>query len=225
MKGVIFDWDGVVIDSSSQHERSWELLAAEISKPLPPGHFKLGFGQKNELIIPEILHWATLPQEIKTLADRKESLYRALVRESGVHILPGARELLAALRDQNIPAAVGSSTPRENLNTIFAATGLDQYFTAIVCGDDVTHGKPAPDIFLLAAEKLHLAPADCLVIEDAHVGIEAARRARIPVLAVATTNPLQDLHLATAALPSLAGSTPAHLIAIHQSGASKKRGV
>jgi beta-phosphoglucomutase-like phosphatase (HAD superfamily) len=194
MKAVIFDWDGVVIDSSAQHERSWEILAQEISKPLPEGHFKLGFGKKNQVIIPGILQWASDAEEVQQLADRKEEIYRELVKQAGVHILPGARELLAALREEGIPAAVGSSTPRGNLNAIFAATGLD--------------------VFLLAAEKLGLPAGDCLVIEDAHAGIEAALRAGMRVLAVATTNPLQDLHMATDAVESLAGVTPARLVAI-----------
>jgi beta-phosphoglucomutase family hydrolase len=208
MKAVLFDWDGVVIDSSPQHERSWELLAAAESLPLPEGHFKRGFGKKNETIIPDILGWARGPAEIQRLARLKEETYRRLVAESGVNILPGARELLAALRAENIPCAVASSTPRENLDAIFAATGLDACFDAVVCGDDVENGKPAPDIFLLASKKLGVAPGDCVVIEDAHAGIEAALRAGMPVLAVATTHPVADLGAATAAIESLAAANP-----------------
>jgi beta-phosphoglucomutase family hydrolase len=207
MKAVIFDWDGVVIDSSAQHERAWEILAKEISKPLPDGHFLLGFGKKNQVIIPEILGWATDPTTITSLSNRKEEIYRELVQASGIHVLPGARELLAALLEAGIPRSIGSSTPRANLDAIFAATGLDAFFDAIACGDDVTHGKPAPDIFLLAAQRLHISPADCLVIEDAHVGLEAARRAGMATLAVATTNPLADLQYADAAVESLASVT------------------
>lgn len=214
MKGILFDWDGVVIDSSAQHERSWELLAEEIGKPLPEGHFKAGFGKKNQVIIPGILRWAEDPAEVSALADRKEELYRELVRQSGVVILPGARELLEALQNEGIPAAVASSTPRANLDAIFAATNLDRFFQAVICGDDVTNGKPAPDVFLLAAKKLGLGPADCLVIEDAHAGIEAGLAAGMRVLAVATTNPLEDLHRATAAVQSLQGSTPSTLRAL-----------
>ena len=208
MKAVLFDWDGVVIDSSPQHERSWELLAAAESLPLPEGHFKRGFGKKNETIIPDILGWSRDPAEIQRLARLKEETYRRLVAESGVNILPGARELLAALRAESIPCAVASSTPRENLDAIFAATGLDACFDAVVCGDDVENGKPAPDIFLLAAKKLGVAPGDCVVIEDAHAGIEAALRAGMPVLAVATTHPVADLGAATAAIESLAAANP-----------------
>ena len=208
MKGVIFDWDGVVIDSSAQHERSWELLAEEIQKPLPADHFKEGFGKKNQEIIPGLLRWSEDPEEIRKLGERKEELYRELVREQGVAVLPGARELLEALKNASIPRSVGSSTPRSNLDSIFAATGLDRLFDAVVCGDDVANGKPAPDVFLLAAKRLGLAPADCLVIEDAHVGIEAAHRAGMKVLAVATTNALGELALADAAVTSLAGILP-----------------
>ena len=215
MKGVIFDWDGVVIDSSAQHERSWEILAKEISKPLSEGHFKLGFGKKNQVIIPEILGWAKDPEEIAALSDRKEAIYRELVRQSGVQILPGARELISALRLERIPCAIGSSTPRANLDAIFAATGLGELFEKIVSGDDVVHGKPAPDVFLLAAKLLGLPPAECLVVEDAHAGIESASRAGIPVLAVATTNPISELVAATGAVESLTDATPALLREIH----------
>jgi len=219
MKGVIFDWDGVVIDSSAQHERSWELLAEEIGKPLPEGHFLMGFGKKNNVIIPELLNWSHDPAEISALGERKEELYRELVRASGVHILPGARELLSALIEAGIPRSVGSSTPRSNLDAIFAATGLGALFDAVVCGDDVKNGKPAPDVFLLAANKLGLPPEDCLVIEDAHVGIQAARSAGMLVLAVATTNRLADLQYADAAVQSLSEVTPAFLANVSKSNA------
>ncbi len=211
MKGVIFDWDGVVIDSSAQHERSWELLSAEIKKPLPDGHFTASFGKKNQEIIPNLLRWADDPTEIARLGDRKEELYRELVREQGVRVLPGARELLTALRDAGIPRSVGSSTPRSNLDAIFAATGLGELFDEVVCGDDVINGKPAPDVFLLAAKKLGLAPADCIVIEDAHVGIAAAHAAGMKVLAVATTHPLDELAVADSAVVSLEEITPDRL--------------
>lgn len=212
MKGVIFDWDGVVIDSSAQHERAWELLALEIGKPLPPGHFKQGFGKKNQEIIPHLLHWSTEAEEIHRLGERKEEIYCELVKADGVCVLPGARELLVALRETGIPRAVGSSTPRSNLDAIFSATGLGQMFNVVVCGDDVTNGKPAPDVFLLAAERLGLAPADCLVIEDAHVGIEAAHRAGMKVLAVATTHPLEELVDADSAVISLLEISPHFLM-------------
>ena len=201
--GAIFDWDGVVIDSSVHHERSWELLSAEIGKPLPAGHFKKGFGKKNQLIIPEILAWSRDPEEIERLGDRKEELYRQLVEQGGMTVLPGARELLTGLKVSGIPRAVGSSTSRTNLDSIFASTGLGEFFDVVVSGDDVTNGKPAPDVFLKAAELLGIPPRRCIVFEDALFGIEAAQRAGMKVVAVATTNPLELLRHADRAVQSL----------------------
>lgn len=191
--GAIFDWDGVVIDSSAQHERSWELLAAEERLPLPEGHFKRGFGKKNEAIIPDILGWTQEEAQITRLGRRKEELYRELVRRDGVTVLPGARELLAALHAAGVPCVVGSSTTRENIETICAVTGLGGFFTALVTAEDVRHGKPAPDVFLRAAERIGRAPGRCVVFEDAFVGIEAARAGGMRCVAVATTNALDDL--------------------------------
>ncbi len=211
--GVLFDWDGVVIDSSSQHERSWELLAAERGLPLPEGHFKAGFGKKNEVIIPA-LGWSSDPDMVRELADRKEELYRSLVAAEGVVVLPGARELLSALKEAGIPRAVGSSTPRGNLDALFAATGLDALFDAVVCGSDVTHGKPHPEVFLAGARSLALEPERCVVIEDAFAGIEAARNAGMKVIGVATTHPLESLAGCDLAVRSLAEVTPPAIAAL-----------
>ena len=211
--GVLFDWDGVVIDSSSQHERSWELLASERGLILPEGHFKAGFGKKNEVIIPA-LGWGNDQALVCELADRKEELYRQLVAAEGVIVLPGARELLIALREAGIPRAVGSSTPRGNLDALFAATGLDEFFDQVVCGSDVLLGKPDPEVFLKGAELLGLPPQRCLVIEDAFAGIEAARRGGMKVVGVATTNPLSSLSECDLAVETLLEVSPSKLAAL-----------
>jgi len=207
LSAVIFDWDGVVVDSSAHHERSWEILAKHRRLPLPPDHFTRGFGMKNNVIIPN-LGWAKHPQEVAELAQEKEEIYRSLVREKGIQPLPGVRELLAALRAREISCAIGSSTERANLDLALDLMALRDFFRVIVSGNEVVHGKPDPSIFLLAAERLGFAPAACVVIEDALVGIEAARRAGMPVIAVATTNPLDALGAANAAVPSMADITP-----------------
>jgi HAD superfamily hydrolase (TIGR01509 family) len=213
--GVLFDWDGVIIDSSAQHERSWDLLAAEEGLTLPEGHFKAGFGKKNEVIIPA-LGWSDEPGEVARLADRKEELYRELVAADGVTVLPGARELLTALREAGVPRAVGSSTPRGNLDALFAVTGLEPLFDAVVCGSDVTHGKPDPEVFLKGASLLSLAPERCVVIEDAFAGIEAARRGGMRVVGVATTNPLESLGGCDLAVTTLEEVDPVRLASLFQ---------
>ena len=191
--GAIFDWDGVIIDSSKHHEESWERLAREISKPLPHGHFKRGFGMKNEFIIPQILAWTNDPAEIKKLSLRKEALYREVVREIGLQPLTGVELWLKKLAEAKIVCAIGSSTHRENIELSLEMIGLRDYFSAVVTSEDVTHGKPHPEVFQKAAQKIGVAPERCVVFEDAHVGIQAARNAGMRVIAVATTNPLADL--------------------------------
>ena len=210
LRAVIFDWDGVVVDSSAHHERSWEVLAARRGLALPPDHFKKGFGKKNAVIIPE-LGWAQDPDEVDKLGREKEEIYRDLVRRHGIAPLPGVRELLAALQAEGIRAAVGSSTEMANLDALLDMMELRQFFSAIVSADDVTLGKPDPAVFLLAARRLAADPGECVVIEDALVGIEAARRAGMQVLAVATTNPLEALGAASRAVASLSEIGPADL--------------
>ncbi|MGA3171304.1 MAG: HAD family phosphatase [Chthoniobacteraceae bacterium] len=201
--GAIFDWDGVIIDSSRQHEESWERLAREVGKPLPEGHFKAGFGRKNEFIIPRLLHWTRDEAEVRLLSLRKEALYREIVRGKGLDPLPGVRTWLDRLRAAGVPCALGSSTHRENIEVSLDMLGLRSFFRAIVSAEDVSHGKPDPEVFLKAAERIGLPPKRCVVFEDAHVGIEAARRAGMRVIAVATTNPLADLGGADTAVERL----------------------
>jgi HAD superfamily hydrolase (TIGR01509 family) len=191
--GVIFDWDGVIIDSSQQHEASWERLAAEEGRALPAGHFKAGFGKKNEWIIPELLGWARAPAEIHRLSLRKEALYRAIVVERGLAALPGVREFLERLRDAGVPCCIGSSTHRENITTILGVLGFAGLFGGMVTAEDVTLGKPHPDVFLKAAAKIGRAPGRCVVFEDAFAGIEAARAGGMKVVGVATTHPAEEL--------------------------------
>jgi len=201
--GAIFDWDGVIIDSSRHHEQSWERLAHEADKPLPEGHFKAGFGRKNEFIIPQLLGWTDDVAEVRRLSLRKEALYREIVREQGLEPLPGVRTWLERLAAAGVPCVIGSSTHRQNIEVSWSVMGLSVFFSDLATAEDVSHGKPDPEIFLKAAEKIGMAPDRCVVFEDAHVGIEAAQRAGMRVIAVASTNRIEDLHKADKAVERL----------------------
>ena len=192
-RGAIFDWDGVIINSAAQHELSWELLARECGKALPENHFKRGFGMKNEVIIPEQLHWTTVPTEIRLLSLRKEAIYREVVREQGITALPGVEPWLRTLREEKIPCAIASSTHLENITTTLDVLGLVEYFAAIITAEDVKRGKPDPEVFLTAAQRIGVEPGDGVVFEDALVGIAAAKAAGMRVVAVATTEPKEKL--------------------------------
>jgi beta-phosphoglucomutase family hydrolase len=192
-RGAIFDWDGVIINSAAHHEISWERLARENGKSLPENHFKRGFGMKNEVIIPELLGWTTVPVEIRILSLRKEAIYREVIREQGITALPGVGQWLHMLREAGIPCVIGSSTHRENITTTLGVLGLEEFFADIVTAEDVKRGKPDPEVFLTAANRIGVEPADSIVFEDALVGIAAAKAAGMRVVAVATTEPKDKL--------------------------------
>ena len=209
---AIFDWDGVVIDSSQAHEQSWELLGREVRQPLPKDHFERGFGQKNQYIIPHILHWTNNLAEIERLGDRKEELYRQIVTQTGVAIIPGIENFLRRLNHDGIPCAVGSSTPRLNLETLLDRVGFRRYFQTFVSAEDVSRGKPDPEVFLTCASRLGRTPDQCAVFEDAFVGLEAARNGGMKTVALATTHPREKLepHRPDLILDNFLGFRPEH---------------
>ncbi len=211
--GALFDWDGVIIDSSRHHEESWERLAREIGSSLPPGHFKQGFGRKNEFIIPTILGWTNEASEIRRISLRKEALYREVVAEWDLEPLPGVRMWLERLRDAGVPCAIGSSTHRANIDLSLGLIGLAEFFTGIVTAEDVSHGKPDPEVFVKAAQSIQRAPDRCVVFEDALVGIEAARAGGMKVVGVATTHPREELGAADRAVHRLDELDPGELAA------------
>jgi beta-phosphoglucomutase family hydrolase len=192
-KGAIFDWDGVIINSAAHHELSWERLAKELDKTLPENHFKLGFGMRNEVIIPEMLKWTTVPTEIRIMSLRKEAIYREVVREKGLHALPGVEPFLRILKAEGIPCVIASSTHRENITMSLEVLGLAEFFPQMVTSEDVKRGKPDPEVFLTAAVKIGVEPGNGIVFEDALVGIAAAHAAGMKVVAVTTTEPRDKL--------------------------------
>ncbi len=185
---AIFDWDGVIVDSSAYHEAGWEALAEEENRELPEDHFKRGFGMRNHTIIPDILGWTDDPDEIERIHNRKGELYRELIRKRGINPLPGVVEFLNTLHSNSIPCAIASSTERKNIICALEVMDMSHEFEAIVSGEDVENGKPDPEVFLTAADKINAPPEKCVVFEDAHVGIDAGKAAGMAVIAVTTTH-------------------------------------
>ncbi len=179
---VLWDVDGVIIDSAAQHLESWRLMAREFGYSYTDADFWTTFGMRNADIIPRVFG-VTDPARVRAMADRKEVLYRELVAREA-RALPGARELLAALHAAGYRQALGSSAPEENLRVIVRTLEIGAYLEATVSGETVSRGKPAPDIFLRAAATLDVEPVRCLVIEDAPAGVQAAHAANMRCLAV-----------------------------------------
>ena len=185
--GFIFDWDGVVVDSSALHEKSWEALAQEINRPLPQNHFKQGFGKCNEIIIPEILKWPNDRQQVKDWGKRKEDLYREFAKEAGIQMLTGMKDFLQDMQRHQIPAVIGTSTGKENIALAFEQLGIEGFFIGAICSEDVTRGKPDPEVFLKAAKLLQLPPGQCVVFEDSTHGIKAARAGGMKAVGIKTS--------------------------------------
>ena len=194
IQAVIWDLDGVILDSADEHRRAWLRLAREEGIPMTDADFWATFGKRNDDIFATL--WGNLtPEQVKILSDRKEMYFRELIRKSAAP-LPGAIELMRELRDAHFSQALASSTPIENIDLIADVLGLNQYLSILVSGETVAKGKPAPDIFLKAAAELQMHPTVCLVIEDAVAGVEAAHAAGMRCIAVAGNRDLPGLRKA-----------------------------
>jgi len=190
--GVIFDMDGVLVDSYHQHFESWRIMLAEHGLTMTERQFAETFGQTNKQIIPQLWPGEASDELIERLADRKEQVYRELIAKD-VPAVPGLHKLLADLDAAGAKIAVGSSGPPENVEAVLKALDIGRHFHAIVTGRDVTQGKPHPQVFLIGAEKLRLPPQRCVVIEDAPAGIQAAHRAGMKAVALTTSHPAEKL--------------------------------
>ena len=186
---AVFDWDGVILDSSRHHEESWERLARETGKSLPADHFRKGFGRRNIEIMRDMLGWSRDLGEIEQLSRRKEELYRQVVEERGIDALPGVRPWLTRLAEAGIPCGIGSSTEQQNVLLGLGKLGLEPFFRVAVTAEHVPRGKPAPDVFLEVARRLGVESSRCVVFEDAPSGVEAGRAAGMRVVGVTTTHP------------------------------------
>jgi beta-phosphoglucomutase len=186
-RAALWDVDGTLIDSREYHWLSWQgALAAEDFR-VTPEQFADSFGRRNDEILRGFFP-AYTPDDIARVGEAKEVAYRRLVRERGIELLPGVRRWLDRLHGEGWLQAVASSAPRLNLEVIIEALGLGGYFAAVASAEDVTAGKPDPQVFLKAAARLGVPPTACVVVEDAPAGTEAARRAGMRAIGVLSSH-------------------------------------
>lgn len=175
--GVLWDVDGTLVDTAALHFAAWQRLAEDLNSSFDEAQFAATFGRRNPEIIREIFDPNYTDADVDRLGTQKEDYYRAAARETGIELLPGVRDLLAQLQVAGFKQAIGSSAPRGNLDLLMELTSINQYFEAIVSMEDTTRGKPDPQVFLIAAQKLGIAPEKCVVMEDAPAGVQAAKAA------------------------------------------------
>lgn len=204
-KAVLWDLDGVLVDTAPFHFQAWQELFQSVGKGFAEADFRRTFGLRNDAILGDILGELT-PAEVERLAQRKEELYRDKV-EGRVMAIPGAMDLLRRLQERGGRMAIVSSTPRENVRVVLRSLGLEGVFGAVVAEEDAPKGKPDPQGFLVAAEKLGVAAGECVVIEDAPGGVEAAKRAGMRCIGLTTSRPREALAGADLVVDSLEEAT------------------
>lgn len=190
-RGVLWDLDGTLVDSGDYHFQSWRAVMGPLGVDVTRERFAASFGQKNDRILRDWLGPGAAPDAVRRAGDAKEAEYRRLARLHGLTALPGAREWVGRLREAGWRQAIASSAPRENIDVMLELIGLSGAFDAIVSAEDVSVGKPDPQVFLTAAARLGVDPARAVVVEDAAAGVEAARRGGLPSIGVHSTAALQ----------------------------------
>src|SRR5918993_2979005 len=202
IRAFIFDLDGVITDTAEYHFRGWKRLADEegLSFSREDNEHLRGIPRRESLML--ILRDHVYPEEkIQEMMERKNSYYLELIKEiSPRDLLPGARELLEEVRAAGLKNALGSAS--KNASEVIERLGIRSLFDAISDGHSVERQKPAPDLFLHAAQQLGLSPAECIVVEDAAAGIEAARAGGFRSVGL---GPAERVGKADGIFPSLSG--------------------
>lgn len=192
VRAVIFDVDGVLVDSYQAHFESWKLVGEENGQVLTEEVFAREFGRTSREIIADI--WPAFGESAERIAefdDRKEALYREIVM-ADFPAMEGAVELIDSLDEAGFRLGVGSSGPPENVEMTIKQLGRADLFKGVITGADVSRGKPDPEVFLACAERMGVSPSNCAVIEDAAAGIAAANAAGMASIALVSRGHHRD---------------------------------
>lgn len=185
-KGVIFDMDGTLIESTQADYEAWKMLFADYDQHLSFEDYFPLIGMKSAVVVQTRLQLDEA-ESIKALA-QKMVYFEKFVQTNGINTVPFVIQLLKDLKTYNTKFALATSSRSSKVKMVLELLELKNYFDVVVNGDHVKRSKPAPDVFLLAAEKLKLMPADCVVIEDAASGVKAAKNAGMKCIAITTTH-------------------------------------
>jgi len=191
-RAFIFDMDGTLVDNMRFHTEAWGKMLAENGVPMNAHDFLVKTaGKTNREILPTVFEGIS-DERITELGERKESLYQELFLPHRAAVA-GAIEFLEEARRLGVKMAVATAAPVVNVEFILDGLNLRQYFQAITTAADIRNGKPDPEIFLKSAEKLAVEPQNCIVFEDAVGGFEAAHRAGMQSIGIATVNSIDEI--------------------------------
>ncbi len=211
---AIFDHDGVLVDSLELHQQAWVELGARTGLPVTAAFIHETFGMANPSIFRKLLGDGITPSQVAEYTHLKEICYRDLA-QGKIVLMDGVADLLERLTAAGFVLAIGTSGVLANSELTIAETGQVGRFAAIASAEDFTHGKPDPEVFLVAARKAGVSPRHAVVFEDAVYGIQAAKAAGMYAVGVTTTSPAQALYDAGAdqVVETLAGFDIATLAA------------
>jgi beta-phosphoglucomutase len=191
LQAVLWDMDGVLVDTYEGHYLSWKQSLDEVGQLYEEDTFRRTFGMNNRLIMATVFGRELDEEFIQKVSERKEEIFRRDIKGI-VKVLPAVLDWLARFKKMGLKQAVTSSAPQANIDALLDELGIRGYFQAEAAGSNLK-GKPDPAVFLLATDKLGVDPVNCLVIEDSIAGVEAAKRAGCQCLAVLTTNQASEL--------------------------------
>ena len=205
---VIWDVDGVLVDSYDAHFKSWQKIAGERGVSYTEEDFLSGFGKTSREHLKENFGANMSDDQLAEIEAEKEALYRETVAEE-FPAMPGARELIGALKGADFKIALATSGPAANLMLAVRLMKLQPFLSTVVSGADVTKGKPDPEVFLKAAKNCGVDPARCVVVEDSRFGVEAAKAAGMGCLGLLSTgHEASELEGADRVVESLEDLTP-----------------
>lgn len=193
IKGIIFDMDGVISDTQKFHAQAESMVFKKYGIDISPEEITRKYaGIKDIVTFAEIIKKYNLPVDKETLRKQKWEIMDVLL-QGNVHSIPGVIEFIKKLSEEKFSHAVGSASSQDYVKNILIKLGLLEYFSVFASAFEVPQGKPAPDIFLLAAKRLALSPKECMVIEDAPSGVAAAKAAGMKCIAITTTHSKEEL--------------------------------
>ena len=183
LHAIVFDMDGLMVDSEPLSQQAWDEYLRPYGHQLTEEIVSNIIGLRGDVSTPLIKEMFSLPEPVPVIIEKRMAIY-SQIRANGVPTMPGLRELHTELARRRIRWGVATSSPRHHAEEILQQLGLQERCQAIAAGDEVVHGKPNPAIYLLAAERLGISPQHCLALEDSGPGSLAAVRAGMTAIAI-----------------------------------------